>query len=57
MVSTKEKFTNDYIFTIRQIMEKYYEYDKDLYMIFLDLFERVEDFKYLGVNINQKCSL
>jgi len=75
-------------------MEKYYEYDKDLYMIFIDfkqtydsinrnqqwialdstkfmivtrkptvmqslrvgqyLFEQVGDFKYLGVNINQR---
>jgi sorting nexin-29 len=29
---TRSKSTTDYIFTIRQIMEKYYEYDKDLFM-------------------------
>lgn len=29
--------TNDLIFSIRQLMEKYYEYDKPLWMIFLDI--------------------
>uniref|UniRef100_A0A2S2NGN5 Transposon TX1 uncharacterized protein n=1 Tax=Schizaphis graminum TaxID=13262 RepID=A0A2S2NGN5_SCHGA len=33
---TRGKSTTDHIFTIRQIMEKYYEHDKDLYMIFVD---------------------
>lgn len=33
---TREKSTTDHIFTIRQIMEKYYEHDKELFMIFVD---------------------
>jgi len=33
---TRGKSTTDHIFPIRQIMEKYYEYDKDLFMIFVD---------------------
>ncbi|KAL4141519.1 hypothetical protein QTP88_004148 [Uroleucon formosanum] len=33
---TRGKSTTDHIFTIRQIMEKYYEHDKDLYMIFVN---------------------
>jgi len=33
---SREKSTSDHIFTIRQTMEKYYEYDKDLHMIFID---------------------
>lgn len=32
----KGKSTTDHIFTLRQVMEKYYEYDKDLHMIFID---------------------
>lgn len=37
--------TIDHIFTLRQIIEKYYEYDKDLFMIFVD-------FKQAHNNIN-----
>eukprot|EP00102_Acyrthosiphon_pisum_P016797 XP_008187888.1 PREDICTED: uncharacterized protein LOC103310660 [Acyrthosiphon pisum] len=33
---TKGRSTNDLIFTLRQIMEKYYEFDKDLHMTFID---------------------
>jgi len=33
---TRGKSTTDHDFTVRQIMEKYYEYDKDLFMIFVD---------------------
>ncbi|KAL4103343.1 hypothetical protein QTP88_018720 [Uroleucon formosanum] len=32
----KGKSTIDHIFTLRQTMEKYYEFDMDLYMIFVD---------------------
>ena len=32
----KGKSTVDHIFTLRQTMEKYYEFDKDLYMLFVD---------------------
>jgi len=32
----KGKSTVDHIFTLRQTMEKYYKFDKDLYMIFVD---------------------
>lgn len=32
----REKLTTDHIFSLRQIMEKYYEYDKDLFMILID---------------------
>jgi len=39
---TRGKSTTDHIFTIRQIMKKYYEHDKDLYMIFVD-FKQVYD--------------
>lgn len=45
---TRGKSTTDHIFTIRQIMEKYYEHDKDLYMIFVD-FKQAYD----GVNRQQ----
>jgi len=41
------KSTTDQIFTIQQIMEKYYEYDKDLFMIFVD-------FKQAYVSINRQ---
>jgi len=44
----KGKSTSDHIFTTRQIMEKYYEYDKDLYMIFID-FKQAYD----SINRNQ----
>jgi len=30
------KSTTNHIFTIRQIMEKYYEYNKELHMVFVD---------------------
>lgn len=33
---TRGKSTTDQIFIIRQIMEKYYEHDKDLFMVFVD---------------------
>jgi|UniRef100_A0A2S2QWZ5 hypothetical protein len=36
------KSTTNHIFTIRQIMEKYYEYDKELHMVFVD-FKQVYD--------------
>jgi len=39
---TRGKSTTDHVFTVRQIMEKYYEYDKDLFMIFVD-FKQVYD--------------
>lgn len=32
----KKKSTTDHIFVIRQIMEKRYEFTKDLHMIFVD---------------------
>jgi|UniRef100_A0A2S2QXC9 sorting nexin-29 len=44
----KGKSTSDHIFIIRQTMEKYYEYDKDLYMIFID-FKQAYD----SINRNQ----
>jgi hypothetical protein len=31
----KGKWTSDYIFTVQSMMGKYYEFDKDLYMIFI----------------------
>lgn len=32
----KSTSTTDHIFTLRQVMEKYYEYNKDLLMIFIN---------------------
>jgi len=32
----KGKSTTDYIHTLRQLMKKYYEYNKDLHMLFVD---------------------
>jgi len=34
---TRERSTSDHVFTIRQIMENHYEFDKDLHMIFIDV--------------------
>ncbi|KAF0686884.1 Uncharacterized protein FWK35_00036068, partial [Aphis craccivora] len=93
----KGRSTTDQIFILNQVMEKHYEFNKDLYMVFIILgnesilayaddivilgntrqeitqttsellgaskkiwamrnltFEKVENFKYLGVNINSK---
>ncbi|XP_025409933.1 uncharacterized protein LOC112683231 [Sipha flava] len=35
-ISLKEKSTTDHIFTIRRVMEKFYEYNKDLHILFVD---------------------
>jgi hypothetical protein len=32
----REKSTTDHIFIIRQVMEKFYEYNKDLHILFVD---------------------
>ncbi|XP_016657354.1 uncharacterized protein LOC107882852 [Acyrthosiphon pisum] len=32
----RRKSTMDHIFTIRQVMEKFYEYNKDLHILFVD---------------------
>lgn len=32
----REKSTTNHIFTIRQIIEKYHEYNKELHMVFVD---------------------
>jgi sorting nexin-29 len=32
----RSKSTTDYIFAIHQIMEKYYEYGQNVYMVFID---------------------
>jgi len=32
----KDKSTSDCIITLKQIMEKFYDYDKDLHLIFID---------------------
>lgn len=35
----RRKSTTDHIFTLRQLMEKYYEYNKDLHILFVDFKE------------------
>lgn len=32
----KNKSTINHIFTLKQVMEKYYEFDKNLYIVFVD---------------------
>lgn len=41
----KQKSTTDHIFMIRQLMEKFYEYNKDLHIL-------LEDFKQAYYSIN-----